>query len=70
MKKHLINESAGVKTYLTVAPLTNPQHQGWAQVRIISTYDFSRDPNYEQTKFEMCMDPETFNLFKQTVNSL
>jgi hypothetical protein len=70
VQKHLINESAGVKTYITVAPLTNPQHQGWTQVRIISTADFSRDPDYEQVKFDMCMDPETFNLFKQTVNSL
>jgi len=42
----------------------------WTQVQIASTYDFSRDPDYEQVKFEMCMDPETFKLFKQTVNSL
>jgi len=70
VQKHLINESAGVKTYITVAPLTNKQHQGWTHVRIISTADFSRDPDYEQVKFEMCMDPDTFKQFKQTVNSL
>lgn len=68
MQKHLINESAGVRTYLTVTLLSVPKE--WTQVQIASTYDFSRDPDYEQVKFDMCMDPETFKLFKQTVNSL
>ena len=68
MQKHLINESAGVKTYLTVTSLSVPET--WTQVQITSTYDFGRDPDYEQVKFDMCMDPATFNLFKQTVNSL
>ena len=68
MQKHLINESAGVKNYLTVTSLLVPKT--WTHVQITSTYDFSRDPDYEQVKFDMCMDPETFNLFKQTVNSL
>ena len=68
MQKHLINESAGVRTYLTVTSLSVPKE--WTQVQIASTYDFGRDPDYEQVKFDMCMDPETFKLFKQTVNSL
>ena len=70
MKKHLISEAGGVNTYLTVQPLINPQHQGWKQIKISTTYDFSRDPNYEQTKIELCMDPGEFANLKAVINSL
>lgn len=70
MTKHLISEAGGVNTYLTVQPLTNPQHQGWKQVKVTTTYDFSRDPGYEQTKLDLFMDEAGFANLKAVINSL
>jgi len=70
MKKHLISEAGGVSTYLSVSPLADSAHAGWKYVKITTTYDFSRDPDYEQVKLDMCMDPEAFANLKAVVNSL
>jgi len=70
MTKHLINEAGGINTYLSVTELTNPSHLGWKHVKITTTYDYSRDPDYEQTKLDLCLDPSAFANLKAVVNSL
>jgi len=71
MTKHLISEAGGINTYLSVAELQNPSHAGWKHVKITTTYDNSqRDPNYEQTKLDLCLDPSAFANLKAIVNSL
>lgn len=70
MTKHLISEAGGVNTYLSVTELQNPSHRGWKHVRITTTYDFSRQPDYEQTKVDLCLDPTAFANLKSIVNSL
>jgi hypothetical protein len=70
MTKNLISEAGGVKTYIDAKPLTNPQHVGWTQVRIYTTAEWSRDPDYEQTKVELFMEPTAFANLKSVINSL
>ena len=68
--KHLISEDGGVKTYIEAQPMTNPSHRGWTHVRIFTTADFSRQPDYEQTKLELCLEPSDFANLKAVINSL
>ena len=68
--KHLISESGGIRTYIDARPLTNPQHEGWTRVKISTTADWSRDPDYEQTKVDLCLEPEEFANLKAVINSL
>jgi len=68
--KHLISEAGGVRTYINAEPLTNPQHAGWMQLRIYTTAEWSRDPDYEQTKLELFMEPGEFANLKTVINSL
>lgn len=71
MKKYLISESGGINTFISIAEMQNPAHQGWKHVKITTTYDHSvRDTEYEQSKFDMCMDPESFERFKSAINNL
>jgi hypothetical protein len=70
MTKHLISEAGGINTYFLIQDLTNPSHCGWKHIKISTTYDHSRDPDYEQTKVEMCLDPEAFASLKAVINSL
>lgn len=70
MTKHLISEAGGINTYLSVTELANPSHCGWKHVKITTTYDHSRQPDYEQTKLDLCLDPEAFANLKTIVNSL
>ena len=68
--KHLISEAGGVKTYVEARAMTNPQHQGWTHARIFTTADFSRQPEFEQTKLELCLEPGDFANLKAVINSL
>ena len=70
MTKHLISEAGGINTYLSVSELENPSHSGWKHVRITTTDDYSRQPDYEQTKLDLCLDPAAFANLKAIVNSL
>jgi hypothetical protein len=70
MTKHLISEAAGISTYLAVSELESPTHRGWKHIKITTTYDYSRDPDYEQTKLDLCMDPVSFDNLKSIVNIL
>ena len=67
--KHIINQAGGVTTFIESTPLTNPQHQGWIRLRIYTTADFSRQPDYEQTKLDLCLSPEDFSNFKSAINN-
>ena len=68
--KQILSDAAGVKTYIQANPLTTKSHQGWTQVRIFTTTDFSRDPDYEQTKVELFLQPHEFANLKSIINSL
>jgi hypothetical protein len=70
MTKHLISEAGGINTYLSVSELINPSHSGWKHVKITTTYDYSRHPDHEQTKLDLCLDPAAFANLKAIVNSL
>lgn len=70
MTKHLINEAGGVKTYVAVTELQNSAHQGWRHVKVTTTYDYGRDPNFEQTKLDLFLNADDFFKFKSIVNSL
>lgn len=70
MTKHLISEAGGINTYLSAQPLTDAAHKGWTYIKLTSTYEFSRDPDYEQVKLDMCLDPEAFANLKAVINSL
>lgn len=70
MTKQLIDSSGEMHTYATLVPLNNPQHTGWRHLRITTVYDAARNPEEEQTRFDMCLSPEAFEqlqkLFKET----
>ena len=68
--KQILSKAGGVTTYVETEPLTNPQHQGWMRIKIYTTAEFSRDPDYEQLKLDLCLDPEEFETFKKTVSGL
>ena len=68
--KHILSEAGGVTTYIEADPLVNPAHQGWTRVRIYTTAEFSRDPEYQQTKIDLCLDPRDFANLKAVINSL
>lgn len=70
MTKHLISEAGGINTYLSVTELETPSHHSWRHVKITTTYDYSRQPDYEQTKLDLCLDPAAFANLKAIVNSL
>lgn len=68
--KQLIDSSGEMHTYASLTPLTNSQHTGWQHLRITTVFDAARNPNEEQTRFDMCLSPEAFEqlrkLFKET----
>ena len=70
MTKHLISEAGGVHTFIETKPLNIPSHAGWTQVRIFTTAEWSRYPEYEQTKVELFLEPQAFAKLKAVINSL
>jgi hypothetical protein len=70
MTKQLISEAGGVQTYIDAKPLTNSSHAGWTHLRIYTKSEFSRDPDYEQTKIELFMEPDAFANLKTVINCL
>ena len=68
--KQVLSKAGGVTTYIESQPLTNAAHQGWTRIRIYSTAEFSRDPSYEQTKIDLCLDPTDFANLKAVINSI
>jgi len=70
MTKHLISSAGGVNTYIDAKPLTNPHHAGWTHVKISTVAEWARDPDYEQVKLDLCLQPEEFANLKAVINSL
>jgi hypothetical protein len=70
MTKHLISKAAGIRTYIELTPLQVASHQGWNHIKISSTYDFSKDPNYEQTKLDLCLSAQDLANLKAAINEM
>jgi hypothetical protein len=68
MSKVLIDNSGEIHTYAELKPFTNPQNPGWMHLRVTTVYDAARNPDEEQTRFDMCLSPETFQKFKDLFN--
>jgi hypothetical protein len=68
--KKLIDNSGEIHTYVELKPLTNPQHQGWYQLRVSTVYDAARNPNEEQVKLDMCLSPDAYSKLKGLFNDL
>lgn len=68
--KQVLSDAGGVKTYIQARPLETQSHQGWTHVRIFTTADFSKEPEYEQTKVELFLQPHEFANLKAIINSL
>jgi hypothetical protein len=69
MKKQIDN-SAGMKTFVELRPLENPQNPGWKYLKLTTTWDDARNPNEEQTKFDICLTPEAFAALKDLINEM
>ena len=68
--KKLIDNSGGMKTFVELRPLTDPQHPGWMYLRLSTTWDNAKNPNNEQTKFDMCLTPEALATLKDFINEV
>jgi len=67
--KKLIDNSGEIHTYAELKPLENPQHQGWYHFRISTVYDAARNPNDEQVKLSMMLNPEAYQQMKSLFNN-
>jgi hypothetical protein len=65
--KQMIGKVGDVVTYVEVNPVQSLPT--WQHVKITSVWENARDPS-PHTKFDMCMDREMFDRFKQTINQL
>jgi hypothetical protein len=68
--KQLLSNAGGVNTFIQASPLEIPSHEGWMQVRIFTTAEWAREPDYEQTKIELFLQPQEFANLKAVINSL
>lgn len=68
--KHLLSEAGGVQTYIEARTLDIPSHRDWTAVRIFSVAEWARNPDNEQTKLELFLQPEEFANLKAVINSL
>jgi hypothetical protein len=68
--KKLIDNSGGMKTFVELRPLENPQNPGWMYIKLTTTWDDAKAPHEEQTKFDMCLTPEAFATFKGFINEM
>jgi len=66
--KKLISDVGGMKTYVEIRDIDMPV--GTKYLRVSTFYDGAKDPNSERTRFDMCMDQETFNALKDLVNEV
>lgn len=65
--KKIISQIGDVVTYVEVVKVDAVP--GWHNVKISSSWQNARDSS-EHVKFNMSMDPETFNQFKQVINEM
>jgi len=63
----LISNSAGYKVFCETKPVdVLPGHY---HVRVYSTYDHSKDPDYQQTKIDMVLSAIELEYFKLALNT-
>ena len=68
MTKKLISETGGMRTYLEIRNVDTPA--GLKYLRISTFFDGAKDPNSERTRFDMCLDEQTFKAFKDMINEV
>jgi hypothetical protein len=68
MTKRLISDTGGMKTYVEIRDVDTPA--GMKYLRVSTFFDGARDPNSERTRFDMCLDEETFQALKDIINEM
>lgn len=68
MTKRLISTDGGMNTYVEVRHIDTPA--GMRYLRVSTFYDGAKDPNSERTRFDMCMDEDTFQALKDLINEV
>ena len=61
--KHLLSDCNGMQTYIEVTDQDKPE--GYKYIKITSTYEKSKAPNDERTRFEMLLSPESYTKLKE-----
>ncbi len=67
--KQEINNAGGMRTFVKIDPLTNPQHRGWYNLEFSTVYD-PADTVREQVNLRMCLSPDAFQKLKQLFNEV
>ena len=63
----LVSNSAGYKVFCETNPIDAlPGHY---HVRMYSTYDQSKDPDYQQSKFDMVLSATELEQFRQALTA-
>ena len=68
--KKLISSEGGINTYLEVKPIENNLYSNWRHIRLTTTYEGSKNPSEEHIKFDWCIEPDSFNTFKEFINEV
>ena len=68
MTKKLISDTGGMKTYVEIRDIDTPI--GMKYLRVSTFFDGAKDPIRERTRFDMCMDEETFHALKDIINDV
>lgn len=68
MTKRLISDTGGMKTYVEIRDVDTPA--GMKYLRVSTFFDGAKDPNSERTRFDMCMDEETFRALRDIFNEV
>ena len=66
--KKLISDVGGMKTFLEIRDLETPAKMKY--IRVSTFYDGAKDPNGERTRFDMCLEPEHFQVLKDFINEM
>lgn len=60
--KTLLSENGGYRVYVELNDFV--RSNGSTELKFISTYDSSKNPEYEQTKFAIILTPEQRRILK------
>lgn len=66
--KKLISNTGGMCTYLEIKPVAAVP--GTTHLRITTTFDGAKDPDYERVKFDMCLDSTDLANLKAALSEL
>lgn len=61
--KTLISDINGMQTYVEITSQLEPA--GYKYLKITSTYNKSKNPNDERTRFEMLLSPDALQTLKE-----